>query len=190
LPVQAVLRSGVTRLYAGRIEAGSIRPGDEVRVGPQAAPANVAHVRIAGRGVARADAGASVAIELAEDRDIARGDVIAAPGVRYSRGVIADLCWLDESPWVRGRRYILRQGALETQVLLDEVVFVHDIADFSRRDAGAGLELNDIANVRLSTRDPILADRYKDLPGAGAIALFDPQTNQTCAAGMIREALS
>jgi sulfate adenylyltransferase subunit 1 (EFTu-like GTPase family) len=50
--------------------------------------------------------------------------------------------------------------------------------------------LNDIASVRVSTRDPILADLYADAPGTGAFALFDAQSNQTCAAGMIREATS
>ena len=138
----------------------------------------------------RADAGASVAVELNEERDIARGDVIVSPGAKYTRNVIADLCWLDENAWSKGRRYILRQGALETQALIEGVNFIHDIEDFTRREAGSGLKLNDIASARVSTRDPILADLYAGAPGTGAFALFDAQSNQTCGAGMIREALS
>lgn len=190
LPVQLVLRDAESRFYAGRVEAGAIRPGDKVFVGPSAQAATVAQVRVGGRGVASAEAGASVAIELTEERDVTRGDIIAGAGVQYARTVVADICWLDQTAWTKGRRYLLRQGALETQALIEDVHFVHDIADFSKRASATSLDLNDIASVRITTRDPILADLYADLPGTGAFVLFDPQTNQTCAAGMIREVLA
>jgi sulfate adenylyltransferase subunit 1 len=160
-----------------------------VRVGAQGYPATVAQVLIGGREVSSAGAGASVAIRLEEERDIARGDVIAGDGVRYARSIVADLCWLDETPWSKGRRYRLRQGALETQGLIDEIEFVYGVEDFSRQP-GAALALNSISRVRVTARDPILGDLYTEAPGVGAFVLFDPQSNQTCAAGMIREVLA
>jgi sulfate adenylyltransferase subunit 1 len=189
MPVQVVLRHGGARAYAGRIESGSLRPGDKVRVGPGAIEASVAQVRVGGVGVARAEAGASVAVELTEDRDLAQGGVIADADVRYARRVAADLCWLDENAWQRGRRYRLRQGALETQALIEDVRFVRDMSDLAQAPAQA-LKLNDIASVEIVTRDPILADLYAILPGTGAFVLFDSDTNQTAAAGMIREILA
>jgi sulfate adenylyltransferase subunit 1 len=189
LPVQTMLRDGARRLYAGRIEAGALAPGDKVRVGAQRYPATVAEVLIGGRSVSSARAGASVAVRLEEERDIARGDVIAGDGVRHVRSVIADLCWLDETAWSKGRRYRLRQGALETQALIDDIQFEYGVEDLSRRPV-EGLTLNSISRVRVTARDPILGDLYADTPGVGAFVLFDPQTNQTCAAGMIREVVS
>lgn len=188
LPIQTMLRDGPRRYYAGRVEAGVLRPGDRVVVGAQAHHATIAQVRVGGRGVASAEAGVSVAVELTEDRDVARGDVIAAPGVSYVRSVVADLCWLDEAAWRKGQRYILRQGTLETPALIEAVNFVRAIDDLSEREAD-GLGLNDIGNVRIVTQQPILADLYADGAGASAFVLFDPQTHQTCAAGMIRESL-
>ncbi|HRP10000.1 MAG TPA: GTP-binding protein [Terricaulis sp.] len=186
LPVQVVLRHGGTRYYAGRIESGAIRPGDKVRVGAAAVEASVAQVRVGGVGVARAEAGASVAVELAEDRDLAQGGVIADAEVRYARRIVADLCWLDENAWTPNRRYRLRQGALETQALIENVRFVRDMSNLAEAPA-SGLKLNDIASVQIAARDPILADLYAELPGTGAFVLFDADTNQTAAAGMIRE---
>lgn len=186
LPVQLLLRDGDIRLYAGRIESGAVKPGDKVRVGPGAFAATVAQVRIGGAGVAYAEAGASVAVELAEDRDLAQGGVIADNDVRYARRVVADLCWLDENAWTPARRYRLRQGALETQALIENVRFVRDVSNLDNVPANE-LKLNDIASVQLATRDPILADLFAELPGTGAFVLFDPDTNQTAAAGMIRE---
>lgn len=187
LPVQAVLRTGATRHYAGRIESGAINVADIVRVGANATAATVSEIVVAGRPVARAEAGASVAIKFVEERDITRGDMIADTSARFVRGVVADICWLDESAWKKGRRYVLRQGALETQALITEINFVHDITHQSAGVAAATLALNDIANVLVAVRDPIVGDLYADLPGTGSFALFDAQTNQTCAAGMIRE---
>ena len=189
LPVQVVLRDGDTRLYAGRIESGSVAAGDAVRVGPAALPARVASVRVSGAVVHSGEAGASVALELAEARDLTRGDVIADPGVRYAVRVVADLCWLDESPWTPGRRYRLRQGTLETQAIVEDIRFVRDIATFARAQADA-LKLNDIGSVAVVARDPLLADLYAERAGTGGFVLFDPDTNRTCAAGMIREILT
>lgn len=190
LPVQAVLRADVRRYYAGRVESGVVQAGDRVLVGPTKTPVTIARVNIAGKPVPVAVAGDSVTAEFDDERDVARGDVIADGCVNYVRSVVADLCWLDEDAWVRGRRYHLRQGALETQALIEDIHFVRDVSDLSARPQPGKLELNDIANVRVTTRDPILGDAYAELPGTGAFVLFDPQTNQTCAAGMIREVVS
>ncbi|MGQ0533597.1 MAG: sulfate adenylyltransferase subunit 1 [Caulobacteraceae bacterium] len=190
LPVQVVLRAEGRRLYAGRLESGTLHAGDKVSIGAAKAEAIVARVAIAGRDVKHAEAGASVAIELDGDRDVVRGDVITDADARYGRSLVADLCWLDEHAWVKGRRYVLRQGTLETQALIDEVSYGYDISDLSARAAPGKVSLNEIVRAKLSTRESILADLYESLPGTGAFVLFDTQTNQTCAAGMIREAAS
>lgn len=187
IPVQVVLRDVQTRYYAGRIEQGRVRAGDRVALGPNRKDATVASVRIGGVVVDSAEAGAAVTIEFTGEHDVSRGDLIAGADVRYTQRFAADLCWLDETALTRGRRYVLRQGTQETQALIEEISFVHNVADFSQSEAAQELSLNDIARVRIATRDPVLADLYADAPGTGAFALFDPQTNQTCAAGMIRE---
>lgn len=187
LPIQTVLRDGERRYYAGRIESGTVKPGDAVHAGPRGVPASVVAVFVGGVSVPEAAAGASVAVELREERDLGSGDVIADAGVRYARRIVGDLCWLDEDAWQAGRRYRLRQGALETQALIEKINFVRDIGDLSATVKADGLVLNDIASVSILARDPLVADTYGDLPGVGAFVLFDPVTNQTCAAGMIRE---
>jgi sulfate adenylyltransferase subunit 1 len=190
IPVQAVLRDVMTRHYIGRVEQGAVRAGDSVVVGVQRRAATIAKVRIGGVPVARAEAGAAVAIEFTDELDIMRGDIIASDDVRYTRSLAADMCWLDTTPLAPGRRYVLRQGTQETQVLVEEIVFRHDAADFARVAEAPLLALNDIARVRIATRDPVLADLYAQSPGTGAFALFDPHSNQTAAAGMIREVMS
>lgn len=189
LPIQAVLRHGQRRFYAGRIESGALRPGDQVRVGPGALLTAVASVRIGASAAPFAETGASVAVELAGERDLARGDVIADAGVRYTSRIAANLCWLDETQWAPGKRYLLRQGTLETQALIEDVAFVRDMNTLALAEAER-LQLNDIAGVTIAARDPLLADPYAERPGTGSFVLFDPDTNRTCAAGMILKALA
>ncbi|MFT3728984.1 MAG: GTP-binding protein [Terricaulis sp.] len=184
-PIQVVLRDGDARLYAGRIESGAVRPGDTVRTGPHAS-SSVKSVRNAGKAIPFAEAGASIAIELDDERDLSAGDVIADPAVRYTGQLVADLCWLDEWASTPGRKYRLRQGSKETQARIEEVRFVRNISDFTQRTGVTALNMNDIASVRVSTRDPVLADLFAEA-SSGAFVLIDPDTNQTCAAGMIRE---
>ncbi len=189
LPVQVVLRSGGDRFYAGRIESGTVRPRDAVAIGPNGPTTSIRSVYIAGRAVASAQAGASVAVSLSDEHDLGPGNVITEPAVCYSRRVAADLCWLDEAAWTPGRRYKLRQGTLETQALISGIRFARDIATFTPLAVDT-LEPNDIARVEVTARDPLLGDLYARLPGTGAFVLFDQDTNQTVAAGMIREVLT
>jgi sulfate adenylyltransferase subunit 1 (EFTu-like GTPase family) len=189
LPIQTVLRHGQRRFYAGRIESGALRSGDQVRVGPGARLTAVSSVRIGGAAAPFAETGASVAVELAEERDLARGDVIADAGVRYTNRIAANLCWLDEAQWTPGKRYRLRQGTLETQALIEDVAFVRDMNTLALAEA-EHIQLNDIAGVTIAARDPLLADLYAERPGTGSFVMFDPDTNRTCAAGMIVKALA
>ena len=42
--------------------------------------------------------------------------------------------------------------------------------------------------MKVKLRDPVLADTYAERPATGAFVLIDAASNQTAAAGMIREA--
>jgi len=188
-PVQRVLRmaDGV-RAYAGRLESGVLRPGDEVLAMPSGQQAVVQSIRTFDGALRSAIAGQSISVVLDRDLDLGRGDTLASLEARAAKGLVADLCWLDEQPWEKGRRYLLKQGTRTTQALIDGIVFVREMTELSEVDEAAGLRLNDIASVRIKMRDPVLADLYGERPATGAFVLIDPVSNQTAAAGMIREA--
>ena len=190
LPVQRVLRmADGARAYAGRVESGVLRPGDEVRVMPAGTLAAVESIRTFDGSLSIAGEGQSVSIVLDRDVDLGRGDTLASVEAKPARALVADLCWLDEEPWEQGRRYLLKQGTRTTQALIDGIVYVREMVELSEVGEATGLKLNDIASVRLKTRDPILGDLYTDKPATGAFVLIDPVSNQTAAAGMIREAV-
>ncbi len=189
LPVQRVLRMpDGARAYAGRVASGEVALGQQITILPSGQSANVEAIRTFDGAFSGAVEGQSVAIVLDRDVDISRGDTLASTEAGTTRNFVADLCWLDEEPWEKGRRYLLKQGSRTTQALIDGIVYVREMTELSEVGEASGLKLNDIASVRVKLRDPILSDIYSDRPTTGAFVLIDAASNQTAAAGMIREA--
>ncbi len=189
LPVQRVIRMpDGARAYAGRIASGDVAVGQEITVLPSGQTAVVEAIRTFDGAFADAAEGQSVGVVLDRDVDVSRGDTLASAEARTTRAFVADLCWLDEEPWEKGRRYLLKQGSRTTQALIDGIVFVREMTELAEVGEASGLKLNDIASVKVKLRDPILADTYAERPATGAFVLIDAASNQTAAAGMIREA--
>ncbi len=187
LPVQTVMREGVERWYAGRLAAGTVRVGDEIVVLPSGLRSRVAGVSSAGAPVEAAEAPHSVAVRLADQVDVGRGDVLAAAddAPRVTREVEAAMCWLGDRPAMPGGRYLLKQGTRTVRARLDEVLTRLDL-ESAAWSPGDGLALNDVGTVRVRTGSDIVVDPYARIRGTGGFILIDEQTNDTVAAGMVR----
>ena len=112
-PVQWVNRPDATfRGYAGTVVSGSIERGAELAVAETGHLTHVSRIITAAGDRQRAEVGEAVTLVLADDLDIARGDVIS---LSRERPILADqfaahLVWLSEEPLLPGRRYHLRIG--------------------------------------------------------------------------------
>ena len=191
LPVQLVVRPRSRahpdyRGYAGRIAAGVLRTGDEVVVLPSGRTSTVAGIDTPDGELAEAAAGRSVVVRLADDLDVARGDVIAAPGTapEVTRAVTATTCWLAEEPLAPGSRWRVRQA---TRDVPGEVVAIGDRLDPStgRMEAADRLDLNDLGTVTLRTNEPLVTDPYARARHTGSLLLVDPVTGGTAGAAVV-----
>ena len=97
--------NGDYRGYAGKIESGRVRPGDEVVVLPRGSHAVVEAIDTPDGPLDLAVAGQSVVIRLGTDVDISRGDIIAATDAPPApiRDLSATVCWLAERELDRRR---------------------------------------------------------------------------------------
>jgi sulfate adenylyltransferase subunit 1 len=174
-PVQLVSRpkDHLPRGYMGRIESGHVLAGAQVKLFPSGKPSVVR--QILAHGIPRdiAVAGDSVTLVLADDVDIARGDLIAdaVQPPREARSLDLTLVWLGHEPLRPGGRYIVQQSARRT------LARVH-------ADSHAGL--NDIVRATLALHAPLFVDPYEAVRCTGALILIDEATNQTVAAGLVR----
>jgi sulfate adenylyltransferase large subunit len=186
LPVQLVIRERETRRYAGRLSAGTLRPGDEVVVLPSGVRSRVSAVDGPGGSRAEAFSPMSVAIGLEDEVDVSRGDLIAAvtDAPEAARELTATLCWLGDAPARPGGRYLLKHTTRTVRARLDEITHRIDVATLGR-ESTTELALNDLGEVRLRLGEPVMADAYVDVRSTGAFILIDAATNETVGAGMI-----
>ncbi len=188
VPVQMALRPDASfRGLAATVASGMLRPGDDVVVLPEGMPAVVASVATFDGPLAEARAGDAVVVTLDRDVDAGRGQMLVRPGNRPDTTTTLDamLCWMAEAPLVPGRRYRLRHTTREVPAVVDTVVYRIDV-DTLRREAAETLALNDIGRVRISTAEPVSVDPYEVNRETGAFVLFDADTFDTVAAGMVR----
>jgi sulfate adenylyltransferase large subunit len=191
-PVQWVVRPQAVdhhdyRGYAGQIAAGDFRPGMDVVVLPGGQRTTVASVETLNGPLEIAEAPQSVTIRLAENLDVARGDMIVAADSELpvvAREIVADVCWMSDRPLTPGSRYVIRHTTREAIALVDAIVHRIDIHTFGTGPAEA-VGLNDIARIRLRTSQPLVVDPYAGNRATGSFILIDEATNDTLAAGMI-----
>jgi sulfate adenylyltransferase subunit 1 len=192
-PVQVVIRPRTAehpdyRGYAGRVEAGILRRGDKVRVLPSGRHSTVEAIDTPDGELESAAAGRSVTVRLADDVDIARGDLIVAEGDPQpvlKRELDATVCWLTDKPLRAGDRYQLRHTTRAVRAVIDSIESRLDIATVTPI-AGDELALNDIGTVRIRLAETIVADAYEVNRSTGAFLLVDEATGATVAAGLVR----
>ncbi|WP_301848635.1 adenylyl-sulfate kinase [Rhodococcus pyridinivorans] len=194
LPVQYVIRPGEGehrdfRGYAGTVAAGGFAPGDDVVVLPSGFGTRVRTLwGPGGTELEHAFAGAAVCVELEDDLDVGRGDMLCRPNNRPLVGheIDAMVCWFDErSALDPDARYALLHTTRSTTARVARLDYRLDVNSLHRDEAATTLGLNEIGRVQLCTQQPLLFDPYRRNRTTGSFVLVDERTGNTVAAGMI-----
>jgi bifunctional enzyme CysN/CysC len=191
MPVQWVNRPHLDfRGFCGRVAAGTVRPGDALRVLPSGVATQVQAVWRGFEPVAQAQAGDAVTLTLATELDVSRGDVLVATDAppEVADQFEANLLWMGAQPLLPGRQYRLKLGCRELSATITTIKYLQDI-NTGAHLAAKSLALNDIARVTLSTSAPLVFEPYARNRTLGGFILIDQFTHQTAAAGMIEFAL-
>jgi len=191
MPVQLVLRPGLAyRGYAGQIASGTVKTGDEIVALPSGKRTRVVGVDVAGQDVGIADAPMSVALRLADEIDVSRGDMFARADdlPRATSELEADLVWMSERALDPEKTYLLKHTTRTVRARVEVVAEagggLSDLRELVPCESH-GLALNDIGRVLVHCRAPIFCDPYRDNRITGAFILIDSVTNDTVAAGMV-----
>ena len=190
LPIQWVGRpQNGSRLYAGRIVGGTLSVGDEVVVLPAEATTKVTELDTLG-GDEVAVPPMSVTFALADKLDVGRGDMLVGPAERppAARELDCTICWMSEEPLHPGRRYALKHTTRTVRATVLSISERTDPETLERQVEPTALELNDIGRLTLRTSSAVIADPYSANRVTGAFILIDENSNDTVAAGVIREA--
>jgi len=190
-PVQWVNRPNLDfRGFSGTIASGAVAVGDAVVVAGSGVTSTVSRLLGPDGDIERAGAGEAVTICLADEVDVARGDMLAPPA---ARPVVADqfaahLLWMDEEAMLPGRQYMLRMGHAWTSASITTIKHRVDVTSLEHQ-AATKLGLNEIGFCNLTTARKLAFDPYAANRLTGAFILVDRYNNRTVGCAMIDFAL-
>jgi bifunctional enzyme CysN/CysC len=194
LPIQWVSRPTAQqrRRYTGRLSAGTLSVGDPVVSLPAGTRSTVTAVDTLDDARATAVAPLSVSVELADDIDIGRGDVLVSGADDANlpvpaRELDATICWFSDTPLRAGDRLALKQATTTVRATVQALHTRLDPETLDELDGPVELALNDIGSVTLRTSSVVVADAYADNRDSGAFILIDESSNDTVGAGTILE---
>jgi len=175
------------RGYAGRIQSGILRVGDEVAILPSGFLSKIKSINAGEKDVEEAFAPMSVSVTLEDDIDISRGDMIVRknnqPETLQEFDVM--LCWLNRDSSRPRTKYTIMHTSNEKKAMIKDVVYKMNINTFERNKEDKDLKMNDIARVTIRTTHRLMVDAYQKNRNTGSIILIDDATKETVAAGMI-----
>src|SRR5262245_34279489 len=197
-PVQYVIRPRDDKYhdyrgYAGQVEGGTYKCGDEVVVLPSGFTSRIAAIETADGPVEEATPPMSVTIRLEDNLDVSRGDMICRPNNRPHVGqdIDAMVCWFsDRRNLDVGGKYAMKHTSKWARALVKDLQYRLDVNTLHRDEDATALSLNEIGRITMRTTQPLFFDDYRRNRGTGSFILVDEATNDTLAAGMILGATS
>ena len=187
LPVQFVNRPDAAfRGYGGTIVGGTVRPGDQVAVLPSGKTSTVARIVTMDGDLDEAFAPMAVCLTLADELDISRGDVIAAPRElpHTAERFDTDIVWMSEDDLVPGKSYIVKQGTRRVTGRMRSIRFRVDVNTLGHEPAST-LKLNEIGRGELVLTEPVVFESYGINRSLGSLIFIDRISNATVGAGMV-----
>ncbi len=191
MPVQWVNRPHLDfRGFCGTVASGAVSVGDPIVVANSGRPSTVRRIVTTDADLDTAHAGDAVTILLADEVDIARGDVLCAA---QDRPDVADqfqahLFWMSEEHLIPGRPYLLKVGSALLPASVTALKHKIDV-NTQQKLSAKSLELNEIGVCNLHTSRVVAFEPYAKNRKLGAFILIDRFSNQTVGAGMIDFAL-
>jgi len=186
-PVQWVNRPNLDfRGFSGTVASGTLHSGDKIVVAASGKESVVTRIVTADGDLPEARAGDAVTLTLADEIDVARGDVLARPETRPEvvDQFAAHVLWMSEEAMLPGRSYLLRIGTKYVPARITNLKHKVDVNTLEHI-AGKTLGLNEIGLCNIATATPVAFDPYEENREMGAFILVDRFTNATAGAGMI-----
>ncbi|MGD0585753.1 MAG: sulfate adenylyltransferase subunit CysN [Oryzomonas sp.] len=187
LPVQWVNRPHLDfRGFCGTIAAGTVRPGDDVRVASSGRTSRVTRIVTMNGDLPQATTGQAVTLTLADEIDISRGDMLSAPDAPplHTRFLEAHLVWLHDEQLHPGQSYLVKTSCAVIPGRVTSLRHVVDVNTLEQKQAPT-LRLNEIGVALLELDRPAAFDPYRLNRSTGNFIVIDRYTNATVAAGMV-----
>ncbi len=192
-PVQYVIRPNTDafhdyRGYAGRVAGGILKKGDDVMLLPSGFTSKISRIDTYDGEVQEAFPPMTVTVQLEDDFDLSRGDMIVreANSPTVTQDIDLMICWFDQDRPLHARgKYSLLHTTKSVRCIVQEIRYKMNVNTLHRDLEDKRIQMNDIARIAIRTTQPLFVDAYRKNRITGSVILIDETTNNTVAAGMI-----
>jgi sulfate adenylyltransferase subunit 1 len=175
------------RGYAGRIASGVFKKGEKIVVLPSGHSSSIKSIDTFNGVLEEAFAPQSVTLQLQDDIDISRGNMIVKEENQpiVGQDIEVMVCWFNEKPMNVGNKYHIRHTTNDAKCIVKSIEYKVNINTLENDTLGQTIKMNDIARVKIKTMKPLAYDSYKINRNTGSLIFIDEGTNETVGAGMI-----
>jgi len=186
LPVQDVYKIDDKRINVGRVEAGVIKAGDEIKILPSEEVTAVKSIEKFQQQTDRAVASESIGITTADSVFLDRGNIVCLPDSepRLTDTVSANIFWMSKKPLFADQKLFIRCATQETGCKIEAV---------KKRINSSSLEVIaqnsltvenlEVAEVTIKTKKPVAVKNFNDVQELGRFVLV--RDENICAGGII-----
>lgn len=178
LPIQDVYRFDEhKRIFAGRIESGTLKVGDELIFSPSNKSSKVTSIEVwnAKEPWKKAGAGQCIGFTLDEQIFVERGEIasLVADAPVLTNLFRARLFWLGSEPLATNKRYKMKINTSEYQVEVREIEQVISTDDLSLNSKSVQVSKNEVAEVVMKVRGLAALDEFEQNQKTGRFMLMD-----------------
>lgn len=173
------------RGYAGLVLSGSYKVGDTILVLPANMETTIAKIEKNNIAVEKVIAGENVVLHFSNNIDVSRGDTIVKKEElpTISNEISTWISWLDNNAMQLGKTYLLQHRFKTVRVKIQSINQKWNVNDWEFVPADE-IKLNDIAQIKLKTNQPLFFDAFTHNPKSGNAILIDETSYNTVGALM------
>ena len=176
-PIQDVYKFDSRRIIVGRIEAGTLKLGDEIYLSPGQKTTKVKSIEtwVKKDETDEVSAGQSVGITVEDEFFNKRGEIIShkdtVPVV--SNRFRANIFWMGKNDLVTNKKYKIKLATAEVEAEIKSILKVIDASTLSGEDEAQRVRINDVAEVIIETKEAVAFDEFRHSQVTGRFVIVD-----------------
>jgi sulfate adenylyltransferase subunit 1 len=185
--VQYVVHSEGKNFITGRVASGFFQKGESIKILPSGEISTIQSIETFNGQKEIAYFNNSVSLVIGNNINIERGNLIVKQNeLPYANNEIELMvCWFNEKPLLKTKKYIVKHATAESEIEITDIIYKVNISKLENESDVKEVKMNDIAKVKIKTKNQIYFDAYNDNRITGSLIFIDPETNETVGAGMI-----
>jgi len=185
-PVQDVYKIADKRVNVGRVEAGVIAKGAQIKILPGGQVTNVNSVERFLEDTDKAVASECIGITTADSVFLERGNIVCCPGREptLTDRISASIFWMSKRDFTKDQKLTLRCATQETPCKIASIDKRIDSSTLAVVEENAEVIKNlEVAEVVIKTKRPVAIKNFSDVQELGRFVLV--RDHNTCAGGII-----